>query len=143
MSGIGETGMRGIILAALTAATAISLGVMAGAAPPPPLPADAARGERLFDTGTCHGCHGVQGVYPVGPSMVGPPLIGPKWKYGGDAQSLFSSIHDGRPLWMKAKGGMNLTDGQIRDIVHEGSRKARTIAQATMQRVRDAVKLRY
>jgi tryptophanyl-tRNA synthetase len=33
--------------------------------------------------------------------------------------------------------------GQIRDIVHDGSRKARTIAQATMERVRDAVKLRY
>ena len=32
---------------------------------------------------------------------------------------------------------------QIREIVVEGSRKARTIAQATMERVRDAVKLRY
>jgi tryptophanyl-tRNA synthetase len=37
-----------------------------------------------------------------------------------------------------------LTDpGRIRDIAVEGSRKARTIAQATMERVRDAVKLRY
>jgi len=33
--------------------------------------------------------------------------------------------------------------GQIREIVHEGSRKARVIAQGTMERVRDAVKLRY
>src|SRR5688572_2468796 len=33
--------------------------------------------------------------------------------------------------------------GQIREIIHEGSRKARIIAQATMERVRDAVKLRY
>jgi len=33
--------------------------------------------------------------------------------------------------------------GQIREIVHEGSRKARVIAQATMERVRDAIKLRY
>jgi len=33
--------------------------------------------------------------------------------------------------------------GQIREIVHEGSRKARVIAQATMERVRDAVNLRY
>ena len=32
---------------------------------------------------------------------------------------------------------------EVRDIVIEGSRKARTIAQATMERVRDAVKLRY
>jgi tryptophanyl-tRNA synthetase len=32
---------------------------------------------------------------------------------------------------------------RLRDIAVEGSRKARTIAQATMERVRDAVKLRY
>ena len=32
---------------------------------------------------------------------------------------------------------------RIREIAMEGSRKARTIAQATMERVRDAVKLRY
>jgi tryptophanyl-tRNA synthetase len=31
----------------------------------------------------------------------------------------------------------------VRDIALEGSRKARTIAQATMERVRDAVRLRY
>ena len=31
----------------------------------------------------------------------------------------------------------------VRDIAVEGSRKARTIARATMERVRDAVKLRY
>ena len=33
--------------------------------------------------------------------------------------------------------------GRLRDIAVEGSRRARTIAQATMERVRDAVKLRY
>ena len=33
--------------------------------------------------------------------------------------------------------------GYVRDVAVEGSRKARTIAQATMERVRDAVKLRY
>ena len=32
---------------------------------------------------------------------------------------------------------------RIREIAVEGSRKARTIAQETMERVRDAVKLRY
>jgi tryptophanyl-tRNA synthetase len=31
----------------------------------------------------------------------------------------------------------------VREIALEGSRKARVIAQATMERVRDAVKLRY
>jgi tryptophanyl-tRNA synthetase len=33
--------------------------------------------------------------------------------------------------------------GAVREILVEGSKKARTIAQATMERVRDAVKLRY
>jgi tryptophanyl-tRNA synthetase len=32
---------------------------------------------------------------------------------------------------------------RLREIAVEGSRKARTTAQATMERVRDAVKLRY
>jgi tryptophanyl-tRNA synthetase len=32
---------------------------------------------------------------------------------------------------------------RIREIVHEGSRRARTLAHGTMERVRDAVKLRY
>jgi tryptophanyl-tRNA synthetase len=31
----------------------------------------------------------------------------------------------------------------VREILHEGSRKARGIAQDTMERVRDAMKLRY
>jgi tryptophanyl-tRNA synthetase len=33
--------------------------------------------------------------------------------------------------------------GYVKDILHEGSRKARTIAGETMERVRSAVKLRY
>ena len=33
--------------------------------------------------------------------------------------------------------------GYLREVVMEGSRKARLVAQATMERVRDAVKLRY
>jgi len=33
--------------------------------------------------------------------------------------------------------------GYIHEILHEGSKKARKIAHETMERVRDAVKLRY
>jgi len=33
--------------------------------------------------------------------------------------------------------------GHLRDVVMDGSRKARLVAQATMERVRDAVKLKY
>jgi tryptophanyl-tRNA synthetase len=32
---------------------------------------------------------------------------------------------------------------RVREILVEGSRRARVIAQGTMERVRDAVKLRY
>jgi tryptophanyl-tRNA synthetase len=32
---------------------------------------------------------------------------------------------------------------QLREILVEGSRKARVVAQGTMERVRDAVRLRY
>jgi hypothetical protein len=33
--------------------------------------------------------------------------------------------------------------GHLRDVVMDGSRKARLVAHATMERVRDAVKLKY
>jgi len=33
--------------------------------------------------------------------------------------------------------------GMVREILHEGSKKARLVAEQTMDRVRDAVKLRY
>ena len=33
--------------------------------------------------------------------------------------------------------------GTVKEILHEGSKKARAVAAQTMDRVRDAVKLRY
>ena len=33
--------------------------------------------------------------------------------------------------------------GYLREVLIEGSKKARVVAQATMERVRDAVKLKY
>jgi len=33
--------------------------------------------------------------------------------------------------------------GRVNDILHEGSRKARAVTEQTMDRVRQAVKLRY
>jgi tryptophanyl-tRNA synthetase len=41
------------------------------------------------------------------------------------------------------RAGAMARPGYLRDLVMEGSRKARLVAQATMERVRDAVKLRY
>ena len=45
---------------------------------------------------------------------------------------------------MRARRAELLADpDELRDVVTQGSRRARTIAQATMDRVRSAVKLRY
>jgi tryptophanyl-tRNA synthetase len=46
------------------------------------------------------------------------------------------------PLRARRREVMTKPD-RIREIVHEGSRTARAIAQATMERIRDAMKLRY
>jgi mono/diheme cytochrome c family protein len=109
--------MRGGTIAFLTGVAALGVAIIAAPAEPPAMPAAAARGEHLYNTGTCRWCHGINGVYPVGPSLIGPPLIGPTFKYGGDPMSLARSIREGNPLWMGPKGGMNLTEDQIGDIV--------------------------
>jgi len=131
--------MRAGTIALLAVATGLGLTMVAVATPPLPLPDDAARGERLYNTGTCHGCHGVDAVYPIGASLIGPPLIGPDWKYGGDPRSVASSIRDGRGWVMKAKGGMALSEGQISDLTaylkyreRTASPEERAIAAARM-----------
>src|SRR5690242_2156183 len=108
--------MRARIAGLLVAATGLGLAVVALATPSAPLPDDVARGARLYNTGTCTLCHGVDAVYPLGASLIGPPLIGPEWKYGGDPRSVAASIRDGRGWVMKAKGGMALSEGQIADL---------------------------
>src|SRR5436190_23191440 len=89
--------------------------VQAGGVAPPALPADNARrttatdeaaGGNLFASMNCDGCHGGGGS-----GWVGPSLIDGRWRYGGAADDLFSSIYFGRPKGMPAYGGVIGPDG--------------------------------
>ena len=89
--------------------------VQAGGVAPPALPAanmrraaatDAAAGGHLFASMNCDGCHGGGGS-----GWVGPSLVDGRWRYGGAADDLFSSIYFGRPKGMPAYGGVIGVDG--------------------------------
>lgn len=57
-------------------------------------------GERLFAWYNCSGCHS-----PGGGGAIGPPLFDDEWIYGGDPQSIYQSIMEGRPDGMPTWGG--------------------------------------
>jgi cytochrome c oxidase cbb3-type subunit 3 len=75
-----------------------------GGAPPEVLPAlgrpyennayQLSQGKRLYEWFNCTGCHANGG------GNVGPALMDGWWRYGPDMQSIFASIHDGRPHGM-------------------------------------------
>lgn len=65
--------------------------------------AAAERGRAIYDTkGNCYDCHGgdAQGMSDYGAA----PLTGPRYLYGGDRETLYQSIVDGRhgvcPAWI-------------------------------------------
>jgi cytochrome c oxidase cbb3-type subunit 3 len=73
----------------------------------------------------CASCHGddARGIDEIG----APNLTDDFWIYGGDAASLFETIHDGRQGWMPAWEG-RLTAAEIRmlavymlDVLPEGA----------------------
>ena len=73
----------------------------------PELTAAAAKsGEGLFGSMNCDGCHGGGAV-----GWVGPSLVDGRWRYGGAAEEIFSSIYYGRPKGMPAYGGVLGTNG--------------------------------
>ncbi len=57
------------------------------------------RGKALFGAMNCSYCHGVGAT-----GLMGPPLNGRGWRYGGTPVELYKSIHDGRPQGMPAWG---------------------------------------
>ena len=70
-------------------------------------------GRALFIRSGCSGCHGVGG----GGGM-GPPLLGYKWKFGGDDETLFRLIRGEIPRQtMPAVFGKVLKDEQIWKIL--------------------------
>jgi cytochrome c oxidase cbb3-type subunit 3 len=70
-----------------------------------------AEGKQLFSSMNCVYCHGAQAS-----GLMGPPLNGVGWRYGGAPAQLYNSVHDGRPQGMPAWGG-RLPPEQIWKIV--------------------------
>jgi cytochrome c oxidase cbb3-type subunit 3 len=71
----------------------------------------AAEGEKLFASMNCVYCHGAHAS-----GLMGPPLNGSGWRYGGTPSELYNSIHDGRPQGMPA-WGVRLPPDQIWKLV--------------------------
>lgn len=103
--GLGALVLAGTSLFGLSAAT------------PAPAPAvlaagDPVRGEALFISSSCQGCHGRGAMGATSPS-----LLGPDWRHGGDPASLARSIRLGFPPQMLPMGGHELSERDIADIV--------------------------
>lgn len=73
---------------------------------PRPTDVDPSAGAGLFSAMNCDGCHGGGAV-----GWVGPSLVDGRWRYGGSAEEIFTSIFYGRPKGMPAYGGVIGTDG--------------------------------
>ena len=56
-------------------------------------------GKALFGQMNCVYCHGANGS-----GLMGPPLNGQGWRYGGAPAQIYNSIHNGRPQGMPAWG---------------------------------------
>lgn len=75
-----------------------------GAMPTNPYAGDtaaAAAGAALFTAMNCDGCHGGGAT-----GWVGPSLADGRWRYGGTAGEIYSSIYYGRREGMPAFGGI-------------------------------------
>lgn len=73
---------------------------------------DPERGAAIYARSSCQGCHGVGAM-----GDTSPPLVGPMWKHGGDPESIARSIRQGFMPLMLPKGGEDLSDQEIDDIV--------------------------
>lgn len=83
-------------------------------ATPNPLEGDTvatARGQKLFTSFNCAGCHGDHGGGGMGPS-----LRDEDWIYGSTGAAIYSSIADGRAHGMPA-WGTKLPESQIWELV--------------------------
>lgn len=70
-----------------------------------------ATGKRLWTWYNCSGCHANGGG-----GGSGPALMDDVWIYGGDAQSIYRTIAEGRPNGMPAFGG-RIPEDQIWQLV--------------------------
>jgi cytochrome c oxidase cbb3-type subunit 3 len=68
------------------------------------------QGKTLFKWFNCSGCHSRGG------GGMGAALMSGKWRYGGEVQSIYDSIMNGRPNGMPAFRG-RITDDQVWQLV--------------------------
>jgi cytochrome c oxidase cbb3-type subunit 3 len=71
---------------------------------------DVSEGQRLYEWFNCHGCHFNGG------GGIGPPFMDGYWTYGGDPQSIYTSIVEGRPNGMPAWKG-RIPEKQVWQLV--------------------------
>ena len=99
-------GASGILTRAQIRAVAAHVGALSGQAQPSPELAE--EGAAIFAE-NCVACHGedARGL----PELGAPDLTDADWIYGGDPQTLFATIHDGRRGWMPSWEG-RLTEAE-------------------------------
>ncbi len=109
------------------------------------LPGDPAKGQTIYTSGTCAGCHGASLEGNIGPAL-NPIVKLPGVPDPLDPQYLIDTITNGRTpsgggTAMPAKGGMTLSDQDIKDLAsfiiqqnHSGSPplSANELAKRTM-----------
>jgi mono/diheme cytochrome c family protein len=75
--------------------------------------AAATAGAALFTSMNCDGCHGGGAT-----GWVGPSLADGRWRYGGSASEIFTSIYYGRRYGMPAFGGLMPKSGIWRIVTY-------------------------
>lgn len=70
-------------------------------------------GAALFTAMNCDGCHGSGAS-----GWVGPSLADGRWRYGGEAGEIYSSIYYGRRYGMPAFGGLMPATGVWRIVTY-------------------------
>lgn len=110
--------------AGTSAASSAAAAPAAARGPSPEELASIARGDSLFNAGSCQRCHGQKGVGAPN----GPNLINGAWIHVDGSQAAIATIitngvareaisDSTRRFPMRARGGpMNLTDAQVTDI---------------------------
>ena len=69
-----------------------------------------AEGKRLYQAFNCDGCHAQGG------GGMGPALLGGHWIYGGDPQTIYTTLVEGRPNGMPAFSG-KIPEQQVWQLV--------------------------
>jgi cytochrome c oxidase cbb3-type subunit 3 len=98
-------------------------------------PAAVEEGKTLFGSMNCVYCHGAEAS-----GLMGPPLDGASWRYGGSPAEIYKSIHDGRPQGMPAWGGRLPPDEIWKLVAYLRSLQNGSVASTTGEQPADQSK---